>query len=560
MSKHTHHQFLTLPSGGSGGRSKFTTRHLAALDFLLHVPMSRETEIRHAGIISASQAQQLEETEEGEVENKETAEREEQREGESIEGSSRAFTPNGHSSGPITHTINTGLNPYGALSTPLHSPMGTNGEINDTFPEFAGKKLKGPNPPVGKIPPSIRHGMSRLTEQSALCRQWEEHILNTKQITQTIESGNTSQRATNGEATLLESRIFFSRARSYPLMICSVIKYDAVEEKARIEKMKAEDSKGLEVYDLPHRDWRGFSYKPLFKQIQEDENGFLYDPDSLDDPNMLYGSHRFVSTRSASTGPVLSSIILYVNKEKLRESLNEQYQERHPNLPPSLTLSKIRNIKKKILVFCVNTLHIELSTIALAMINFERLCLKGFVSKVNRKLSMAVSMLLAYKFSENYSHQKHHKTMENLLEYFDQEWDLPKKQVFEAEFGAYIHLGFSLHVPHQHLVLMYRRLLKLINKTSKQYLGEDMEERFIEDIMNHEHNKEQIRIEKERAEEEQQLKQEQEEERVLQDELGDVHTPLIEGTTGNGSNRSGNRMPSFWSMGKKKNKALLNTV
>ena len=43
------------------------------------------------------------------------------------------------------------------------------------------------------------------------------------------------------------------------------------EEIKKINKLKADDKKGLEVYNLPQRDWRGLSYKPLFKPIHEDE-------------------------------------------------------------------------------------------------------------------------------------------------------------------------------------------------------------------------------------------------------------------------------------------------
>ena len=104
-------------------------------------------------------------------------------------------------------------------------------------------------------------------------------------------------------------------------------------------------------------------------------------------------------------------------KKDLKQSLNEQYRERHPNLPPSLTLSKIRNIKKHTVLFCLS-INIEISTVAIAIINFERLCIKGLVTKMNRKLSMAVSLLLAYKFNETFS-STYHKTLELLLGFFD---------------------------------------------------------------------------------------------------------------------------------------------
>jgi hypothetical protein len=198
-----------------------------------------------------------------------------------------------------------------------------------------------------------------------------------------------------------------------------------------------------------------------------------------------------VLQRSAPTGPIISSIILYVNEHELKVSLNEQFRERHPQLPPSLTLSRIRTLKKTILVFCLSV-GIELSTVAIAVINFERLCLKNLVTKANRKLSMAVALVLAVKFNENEQSEHYRKHFEALLTFLDREWDLSKKEVFEAEFGAYVHLGFALHIPHHHVYLVYTRLLKLVNKSSKSYLGETMSQLYIQDVLDLERAREQL--------------------------------------------------------------------
>jgi len=141
-------------------------------------------------------------------------------------------------------------------------------------------------------------------------------------------------------------------------------------------------------------------------------------------------------------------------------------------LPPSLTLSKIRNLKKSAILGCMAR-NIELSTVALAVILFERLCLKGLVTKANRRLTMAVALLLAYKFNECVT-SKFHTRLESMLDFVDKEWAVSKKQVFDAEFGAFVHLGFNLHVPHQHVFLVCSRLLKLVYMSFQKYLGDDM--------------------------------------------------------------------------------------
>lgn len=38
-------------------------------------------------------------------------------------------------------------------------------------------------------------------------------------------------------------------------------------------------------------------------------------------------------------------MILFVNPKQLKDELNRQFREKHPELPPSLTLSKIRSLK-----------------------------------------------------------------------------------------------------------------------------------------------------------------------------------------------------------------------
>ena len=283
--------------------------------------------------------------------------------------------------------------------------------------------------------------MLRVTEQNAIVRQFEAKVL----------QGSYSDKPTThsfkvvAPQQLLASRMFFSDTGAYPITTMSFIKYDAGIEAKKLSKQKADDQKGLEVFDLPKRDWRGLTYKPLLEPLQED--GYLHDPNILDNPEMLYGAHKHSLKPSAQTGPIFSSIILYVNDKDLKDELNVKFREQHPHLPPSLTLSKIRNIKKTALLGCMK-LDLEVSTVAYAVVYFERLCLKGLVTKFNRHLTMGVSLLMAYKFNENVG-EEYHKRLEDLLAFVDHRWEISRKEIFAAEFGAFVQLGFSLHVPHQ---------------------------------------------------------------------------------------------------------------
>ena len=153
---------------------------------------------------------------------------------------------------------------------------------------------------------------------------------------------------------------------------------------------------------------------------------------------------------------------MFVNHKEL----NDQFREKFPQLPASLTLSKIRNLKKKTLLACVG-LGIEISTVAIAFIFFEQLILKALVAKANRKLSMAVCLILAAKFNEE------KLLLDPLFDFFDRTWSLEKKEVILAELGAFVHLDFSLHVAQQHILVVYTRLLKVLLRSSKNYLGEE---------------------------------------------------------------------------------------
>ena len=68
-------------------------------------------------------------------------------------------------------------------------------------------------------------------------------------------------------------------------------------------------------------------------------------------------------------------------------------------MPPSLTLSKIRSLKRQALAAAVRA-KLEISTVALAIVYFERLCLDCRVDKSNRRLSFAACLLLAIKLNE----------------------------------------------------------------------------------------------------------------------------------------------------------------
>ena len=95
----------------------------------------------------------------------------------------------------------------------------------------------------------------------------------------------------------------------------------------------------------------------------------------------------------------MESVIAWVQESEYRKELNEAFRLKHPDLPPRLTLSKIRKIKR-LFLDVTKSLDLELSTAALAVVYFETLCLKRLVGKPNRKLVAAACLVLAFKFNE----------------------------------------------------------------------------------------------------------------------------------------------------------------
>jgi hypothetical protein len=120
-----------------------------------------------------------------------------------------------------------------------------------------------------------------------------------------------------------------------------------------------------------------------------------YDPTVLDDPELTTGRHRTVMNLPCFR----ASIIPYVKGGVLKAELNEHFRAQHPTVPPSLTLSKIRKLKRVMLELCMEE-NVELSSIALAYVYFEKLVLRSEVTKENRRALAAGCVLLAVKFND----------------------------------------------------------------------------------------------------------------------------------------------------------------
>lgn len=173
-------------------------------------------------------------------------------------------------------------------------------------------------------------------------------------------------------------------------------------------------------------------------------------------------------------------------------------------MPPSLTLSKIRSLKHQALMAAVRA-KLEIGTVALACVYFERLCLDCRVDKSNRRLSFAACLLLSIKVNEpniglvvqaeeegedsdsaggtNMTTRlqslvrpnKRSNTMfASLLEFFTEEWSLNLKHLFDAEWAVFAALGFSLLATPSQVAFHFKRMMKTLEWNPRNYLGEEM--------------------------------------------------------------------------------------
>eukprot|EP01084_Bolivina_argentea_P222623 376772_1 len=450
-----HHARRLFPIGLQGQRPKLSTKHIASLEFLASVPLQAEEYIVQGGR-QALLAWQM-----------------------SNEGAAAACQMHSqlnHSSSSNEDSGNDdpsqGLMDVAAYMSVAHchqeqrGPQFQYGIGQDAQP--LGKRLGGPEAERVSIPHELR--VICLNEYAAT-RNWEKTV---------IEKG------------ILGGRVFVSRGEDYPCAVLSFLSYQPKEEAARRWRQKHGDEAGAEIFHLPKRDWRGLSYGYLLRddttikeEIAKDpteaaerqefntggaeDNCDFYVPKDFDDPQMTAGRHKQVLRDIKQTGPIICSFLKYVKPADLKKELNSQFRDRHPNLPPKLTLSKIRSIKRQTILGC-NGIREEMGTVALAFVYFEKMCLKMLITKSNRRVAMSVCLLLALKFSADMMKNEADR-FKKLFGFFDVEWQISRKQVRKAEFGALVLLGFDLHVYPHHVMYHFYRALRVLEISPLEYSG-----------------------------------------------------------------------------------------
>lgn len=228
----------------------------------------------------------------------------------------------------------------------------------------------------------------------------------------------------------------------------------------------------------------------------------MHDPFFLDDPNLKSGRHRTVMTLPG----FMESVIGWVHERELRAELNAQFRVKHPDLPETLSLSKIRKCKR-LLLDVTRELDLEVSTLALAVVYFESLCVKALIDKANRKLAAATCALLAFKFNEAgprpravhdesasvaASHplpppppsppspsllplkqsQRHTVSLATLTTALERAFGVSRTALLRAEFDTLAELDFALHLAPTLILPHFSRALQQLDMQPQEYLGE----------------------------------------------------------------------------------------
>jgi len=194
-----------------------------------------------------------------------------------------------------------------------------------------------------------------------------------------------------------------------------------------------------------------------------------YDPNFLDDRTLRQGKNHTVLRLEAYQ----VSVIPFVRPQRHKEELNDQFRTSHPNLHSSITLSKLRNLQKDLRDIATTNPEVDLSTVALAWVYFEKLVLGDVVRKHNRKILAGACLVLAFKFNQD-PDRSSVRRLATCIRKLDRKDQLDLATLNDAELKVFVWLKFYLHIGQDQAMPHLQRLLKDSGTTYDCYYGSDV--------------------------------------------------------------------------------------
>lgn len=194
-----------------------------------------------------------------------------------------------------------------------------------------------------------------------------------------------------------------------------------------------------------------------------------YEPDALDDPSRDRAARA--STLSLTSYSV--ALIGYRTASEIKKETDEAFSEAFPWLAQHrISLTKIRGMRMSLMAVW-RSLNLELSSLALAIVYFEKLVWSHCVEKGNAAVLFGACCVLGHKFNEPQSDGGGEFVREHLLPRLASLLKVPAASILRHEFSVWTRLGFGLHVPLAEMLPHFERLLSDAALDVEQYLRLD---------------------------------------------------------------------------------------